>query len=77
MYLTTEVIAADGGIAVKIPTAIARSMNLGAGDTVTMGPVTEGYVLTLLSPEALRQLEIGRQIMRERRDALRATRRSA
>lgn len=67
---TIKVIQIGDGIGVVFPNAIARKLKLRAGDTLTAVERLEGVLLSTFEPEALRQLEIGRKIMREHRDVL-------
>ena len=70
MSTSVKIIEIDGELGIVLPKRAVRTFNLRKGDTLTLAERPEGLLLSPLDPEALRQLEIGRRIMAERREAL-------
>jgi len=70
MSTTVKIVEIDGELGIVLPKSAVRAFNLRKGDTLTLAEFPEGFLLSPLDPETLRQLEIGRRIMVERREAL-------
>jgi putative addiction module antidote len=57
---------------VVLPKETLHRLNVKRGDTLFAVETPDGYLLTPYDPELERQLEIGREILRDHRDTLRA-----
>lgn len=57
---------------VVIPKEMLSRLKVGKGDTLFAIETPSGYLLTPYDPEIERQLKLGREIMNEYRDTLRA-----
>lgn len=55
-----------------LPKESLQRMNVKRGDVLFAVETPDGYLLTPYDPELDRQLEMGREIMKEHRDTLRA-----
>jgi putative addiction module antidote len=59
-------------VGVVLPKEILARLKLGAGDEVFVSDAPHGVTLSTLNPEAQRQVEIGREFMREYREVFKA-----
>lgn len=59
-------------VGVVLPKEILARLKLGAGDEVFVSDAPHGVTLSTLSPEAQRQVEIGRDVMKRYREVLAA-----
>jgi putative addiction module antidote len=57
---------------VVIPKEMLAEMKLKKGDRLFATKTPDGYLLTAFDPEVERQIEAGREIMKEYRETLRA-----
>lgn len=55
-----------------LPKEILARLEVGAGDEVFVSDAPHGVTLSTLGPEAQRQVEIGREFMREYREVFKA-----
>ena len=56
---------------VVLPKEVLARLKLEKGDTVFLTEAADGYRLTPYDPEFERQMDLARQVMRRRRNALR------
>lgn len=59
-------------VGVVLPKEILARLKVGAGDELFVSDAPHGVTLSTLSPEAQRQVEIGREFMREYREVFKA-----
>lgn len=69
---TLKLRAIGNSVGVVLPKELLARLDLHEGDTLHAVESPEGLVLTTLDPEALRQLELGRELMRRYRETFRA-----
>ncbi|MBY0334351.1 MAG: AbrB/MazE/SpoVT family DNA-binding domain-containing protein [Acetobacteraceae bacterium] len=69
---TLKLRAIGNSVGVVLPKELLARLDLHEGDTLHAVEAPEGLVLTTLDPEALRQLELGRELMRRYRETFRA-----
>lgn len=72
MHFSLKIIQVGNSLGVTFPKEMLADLKLEKGDTVTATPAPDGYRLTPYDPEVARQIEAGREVMREYRDTLRA-----
>jgi hypothetical protein len=65
--LIVRVLEIDGSPSVLLPTEVLRKLHVAEGDEIFLTETPDGYEL---SSEVTRQLRIGREIMKKRRDVL-------
>ncbi|MBS1840582.1 MAG: AbrB/MazE/SpoVT family DNA-binding domain-containing protein [Acidobacteria bacterium] len=70
MKLKLRAVGTSTGIV--LPKETLQRMNVKQGDTLFAVETPDGYLLTPYDPELERQLAIGREVMKEHRDTLRA-----
>lgn len=69
---TLKLTAVGTSTGVVIPKEMLLRMKVQRGDALHVIETPDGYLLTPYDPEVERQLEAGRDLMREYRDAFRA-----
>jgi len=72
MHFSLKIIQIGNSLGATFPKEMLADLKLEKGDTVTATPAPDGYRLTPYDPELGRQVEAGREVMREYRDTLRA-----
>jgi putative addiction module antidote len=72
MHFSLKIIQIGNSLGATFPKEMLADLKLEKGDTVTATPAPDGYRLTPYDPEVARQVEAGREVMREYRDTLRA-----
>jgi putative addiction module antidote len=72
MHFSLKIIQIGNSLGVTFPKEMLADLKLEKGDTVTATPAPDGYRLTPYDPDVARQVEAGREVMREYRDTLRA-----
>jgi len=70
MKLKLRAVGTSTGIV--LPKETLQKMNVKQGDTLFAVETSDGFLLTPYDPELERQLAIGREVMNEHRDTLRA-----
>jgi hypothetical protein len=70
MNTSIKIVEIDGELGVVLPLDAVRALKARAGDTLTLAQLPEGILISPLSAEELRQLEIARRVMKEHRGAL-------
>jgi putative addiction module antidote len=72
MTLKLKIIQIGNSLGVTLPKEALAALKVDKGDTLTLTEAPDGFRLTPYDPEVERQIEIGRDVMREYRDTLRA-----
>ncbi|HEY8699294.1 MAG TPA: hypothetical protein VIM02_16940 [Rhizomicrobium sp.] len=72
MHFSLKIIQIGNSLGATFPKEMLADLKLEKGDTVTATPAPDGYRLTPYDPDVARQVEAGREVMREYRDTLRA-----
>jgi putative addiction module antidote len=67
-----KIIQIGNSLGITLPKEMLAGMNVDKGSTITVTPGPDGYRLTPYDPEVEKQIEAGREFMREYRDTLRA-----
>jgi putative addiction module antidote len=67
-----KIIQIGNSLGVTLPKEALAAMNLDKGDTLTLTAAPDGFRVTPYDPDVERQIEAGREFMREYRDTLRA-----
>ena len=67
-----KMIAIGNSVGAIFPRELLSDLNIDRGDTVIVSRSPDGFRLTPYDPEVEKQIEAGREVMRENRDALRA-----
>ena len=67
-----KIIQIGNSLGVTLPKEALAAMNVDKGDTITLTDAPDGFRVTPYDPEMEKQLEAGREFMREYRDTLRA-----
>jgi putative addiction module antidote len=68
--LTLKLTTVDNAVGVVLPHEVLARLNIDQGDTLYLTEAPDGYRLTAHSPEFERQMELAREVMRERREVL-------
>ncbi len=68
---TLKVTKIGNSVGVILPKEALARLNVGAGDNVFLTESPDGYRLTPFSPEFQRQLDVAKQVMKDRREVLR------
>jgi putative addiction module antidote len=72
MNMKLKMIAIGNSVGAIFPRELLSDLNIDRGDTVIVSRSPDGFRLTPYDPEVEKQIEAGREVMRENRDALRA-----
>jgi putative addiction module antidote len=72
MHHTLKIIQIGNSLGVTLPKEVLATLKVEKGDTLTVTPAPDGFRLTPYDPTVDRQIEAGREFMREYRDTLRA-----
>jgi putative addiction module antidote len=72
MHFKLKLIQIGNSVGVTLPKEMLAAMNIDKGDTVTVTSAPDGFRLSHFDPEVDKQIEAGREVMREYRDTLRA-----
>jgi putative addiction module antidote len=72
MRFSLKVIQVGNSLGVTLPREMLADLQLQKGDVLTVTSTPGGYRLTPHNPEVERQIDAGRQIMRQYRETLRA-----
>ncbi len=57
-------------VGMVLPKEVRDKMNLDSGDLIYLTETPEGYKITPYDPEFARQMEVGRKVMKDYRQAL-------
>ncbi len=72
MHFSLKIIQIGNSLGITLPKEMLAAMKADKGDTVTVTPGPDGFRVTPYDPEVEKQIEAGREVMREYRDTLRA-----
>ncbi len=72
MQFTLKIIQIGNALGATLPKEALAALMVEKGDTLTLTPAPDGFRITPYDPEVDRQVEAGRQVMRDYRDTLRA-----
>ena len=72
MHFSLKIIQIGNSLGVTLPKEALAALKVEKGDTLTLTPAPDGFRVTPYNPDVDRQVDAGRQIMREYRDTLRA-----
>lgn len=67
-----KIIQIGNSLGVTLPKEALAAMNLDKGDTLTLTAAPDGFRVTPYDSDVEKQIEVGREVMREFRDTLRA-----
>lgn len=67
-----KIIQIGNSVGVVLPKEALAVLNAGKGDTLTLSRTADGLKLSAFDPEVEKQIEAGRDFMRDYRDTLRA-----
>jgi putative addiction module antidote len=68
----TKIIQIGNSVGVVLPKEALAALNADKGDTLTLSRTANGLSLTAYDPDVEKQIEAGREFMRDYRDTLRA-----
>lgn len=72
MHFTLKLTQIGNSVGVILPKEALAAMELEKGDTIHLSETTEGFQITPYDPTLDKQLQLGRQFMREFRDTFHA-----
>ncbi|HEX4080687.1 MAG TPA: AbrB/MazE/SpoVT family DNA-binding domain-containing protein [Rhizomicrobium sp.] len=72
MHHDLKIIQIGNSLGVVLPSELIATLKVEKGDTVTATLERNGFYVTPCDPAVERQVEVGREFMREYRDTLRA-----
>jgi putative addiction module antidote len=71
-HFSLKVIQIGNSVGVTLPKELQASLHIEKGDTLTVTQAPDGFRISAYDPEVEKQVEAGREVMREYRDTLRA-----
>jgi putative addiction module antidote len=71
-HFALKIIQIGNSLGVTLPKELVAALQAEKGDSLTVTQAPDGFRLTAYDPEVERQVEAGREVMREYRDTLRA-----
>ncbi len=71
MHFKLKLIQIGNSVGVTLPKEMLAAMNVDKGDTITATPAPDGFRVTPYDPDTSEQMDVMRQIMKKRRNALR------
>lgn len=72
MHYTLKVIQIGNSLGITLPKEVLAALKANKGDSLTFTPAPDGFRITPYDPEVAKQVDAGREFMREYRDTLRA-----
>lgn len=72
MNIKLKLISVGNSVGTIFPRELLAALKIDRGDTVIVTESPDGYRLTPYDPDVEKQIEAGREVMREYRDTLRA-----
>ncbi len=70
MEYVVKISVTENGPGISLSHEVLTELGAKIGDTITLAKTRDGLVLTSLTPQAYRQLEIDREVVRLRRNVL-------
>jgi putative addiction module antidote len=71
MTISLKITQIGNSLGVILPKEILVALKLDKGDNLILSETPDGFQLSPYNPEVARQLEVGREFMKEYRDTLR------
>ena len=71
MTITLKITQIGNSLGVILPKEMLVALKLDKGDSLILSETPDGFQLSPYDPEVARQLEVGREFMKEYRDTLR------
>ncbi|MEJ0027836.1 MAG: AbrB/MazE/SpoVT family DNA-binding domain-containing protein [Rhizomicrobium sp.] len=71
MHYKLKLIQIGNSVGVTLPKEMLAAMKIDKGDTITVTPAPDGFRLSPYDPDTSSQMEVMRQVMKKRRNALR------
>ena len=71
MHFKLKLIQIGNSVGVTLPKEVLAAMKVDKGDTITVTPAPDGFRMSPYDPEKGSQMEVMRQVMKKRRNALR------
>jgi putative addiction module antidote len=71
MHFKLKLIQIGNSVGVTLPKEILAAMKVDKGDTITVTPAPDGFRMSPYDPDKNSQMEVMRQVMKKRRNALR------
>lgn len=68
----TKIIQIGNSVGIVLPREALTALHAEKGDTLTLSETLDGLRLSAYDPEVQKQVDAGREVMREYRDTLRA-----
>jgi putative addiction module antidote len=72
MHFSLKIIQIGNSLGITLPKEMLAAMKADKGDVLTVTPSPDGFRVTPYDPDVEKQIEAGREVMREYRDTLRA-----
>jgi putative addiction module antidote len=72
MFGKTKIIQIGNSVGIVLPKEALTALHAEKGDTVTLSATPDGVRISAYDPEVQKQVDAGREVMREYRDTLRA-----
>jgi putative addiction module antidote len=72
MHFSLKIIQIGNSLGVTLPKDVLAALKVEKGDVLTVTPAPDGFRLTPYDPDVQKQVEAGREVMREYRDTLHA-----
>lgn len=72
MFAKLKIIQIGNSLGVALPNKVLTAFDVAEGDTIVLTEAPGGYYLLPSDPDLIRQLKIGREVMKKRRGVLRA-----
>jgi putative addiction module antidote len=72
MHFSLKIIQIGNSLGITLPKEMLAAMKADKGDVLTVTPGPDGFRVTPYDPDVEKQIEAGREVMREYRDTLRA-----
>jgi len=71
MHFKLKLIQIGNSVGVTLPKEVLAAMKVDKGDTITMTPAPDGFRVSPYDADTEDQMEVMRQVMKKRRNALR------
>ena len=72
MTISLKITQIGNSLGVILPKEILAALKVAKGDTLICSETADGFQISPYDPEVARQLEVGREFMKDYRDTLRA-----
>jgi putative addiction module antidote len=68
----TKIIQIGNSVGIVLPKEVLAALHAEKGDTLTLNTTPDGVRISAYDPEVQKQVDAGREVMRDYRDTLRA-----